>query len=180
MSLALNNWAQVIQNFVLIMNAITKRVDCLLRPICLDTYGKYYACKQPRFRSACAHEQSDDRCHSPGVKQDNIELWGKKMCSLIRDNICSCDLRSLLAWMAVTLLQIWNICLTIKMPRKLASENAVCWTFLQTFQIYVCIQANSVDPEEQSDLDPHCLQKWLLKSQADDKAIVGNVSLRVK
>ena len=24
--------------------------------------------------------------------------------------------------------------------------------------------------EEQSDLDPHCLQKWLLKSQADDKA----------
>ena len=25
-------------------------------------------------------------------------------------------------------------------------------------------------PEEQSDLDPHCLQKWLLKSQVDDKA----------
>ena len=24
--------------------------------------------------------------------------------------------------------------------------------------------------EEQSDLDPHCLQKELLKSQADDKA----------
>ena len=24
--------------------------------------------------------------------------------------------------------------------------------------------------EEQSDLGPHCLQKWLLKSQADDKA----------
>ena len=24
--------------------------------------------------------------------------------------------------------------------------------------------------EEQSDLGPHCLQKWLLKPQADDKA----------
>ena len=24
--------------------------------------------------------------------------------------------------------------------------------------------------EEQSDLGPHCLQKWLIKSQADDKA----------
>ena len=27
-----------------------------------------------------------------------------------------------------------------------------------------------MDPEEQSDLGPHCLQKRLLKSQADDKA----------
>ena len=25
-------------------------------------------------------------------------------------------------------------------------------------------------PKGQSDLGPHCLQKWLLKSQADDKA----------
>ena len=38
-----------------------------------------------------------------------------------------------------------------------------------------CIPANSVDPDqtaprEQSDLGPHCLQKLLLKSQADDKA----------
>ena len=41
--------------------------------------------------------------------------------------------------------------------------------FLQTFQTFFCIQANSVDPD-QSDLGPHCLQKWLLKSQADDKA----------
>ena len=71
------------------------------------------------------------------------------------------------------------------MPRKPASENVVCyvvcWIFLQTYQTYFCIQANSVDPdqiaprgphclEEQSDLGPHCLQKWLLKSQADDKA----------
>ena len=37
----------------------------------------------------------------------------------------------------------------------------VCWIFLQTFQTYFCIQAN---------LGPHCLQKWLLKLQADDKA----------
>ena len=62
----------------------------------------------------------------------------------------------------------------------MSSVYVVCWIFLQTFQTYFCIQTNSVDPdqtaplirllEEQSDLGPHCLQKWLLKSQADDKA----------
>ena len=56
------------------------------------------------------------------------------------------------------------------------SVYVVRWMFLQTFQTYVCIQANSVDPDqtaprgEQSDLGPHCLQKRLLKSRADDKA----------
>ena len=49
------------------------------------------------------------------------------------------------------------------------SVYVVCWLFLQSFQTYFCIQANSVDPG-QTDLVPHCLQKWLLKSQADDKA----------
>ena len=56
------------------------------------------------------------------------------------------------------------------------SVYVICWIFLQTFQTYFCIQANSVDPDqtapktqirlllkEQSDLGPHCLQKWLLK-----------------
>ena len=57
----------------------------------------------------------------------------------------------------------------------MSSVYVVCWIFLQTFQTYFCIQANSVDPDqtapkEQSDLGPLCLQKWLLKSQADDKA----------
>ena len=58
----------------------------------------------------------------------------------------------------------------------MVSVYVICWIFLQTFQTYFCIQANSVDPdqmllEEQSDLGPHCLQKWLLKSQADDIAV---------
>ena len=57
----------------------------------------------------------------------------------------------------------------------MSSVYVVCWIFLQTFQTYFCIQANSMDPDqtapkEQSDLGPHCLQKWLLKSQADNKA----------
>ena len=57
----------------------------------------------------------------------------------------------------------------------MSSVYVVCWIFLQTFQTYFCIQTNSVDPDqnilkEQSDLGPRCLQKWLLKSQADDKA----------
>ena len=51
----------------------------------------------------------------------------------------------------------------------MSSVYVVCWIFLKTFQTYFSIQANSVDPD-QSDLGPHCLQKWLLKLQADDKA----------
>ena len=83
------------------------------------------------------------------------------------------------------------------------SVYVVCWIFLQTFQTYFCIQANSVTSDQtaprgavwagstrlqkwllksqaddkaddnccdwQFDLGPRCLQKWLLKSQADDK-----------
>ena len=52
----------------------------------------------------------------------------------------------------------------------MSSVYVVCWIFLQTFQTYFCIQAVWSDLKEQSDLGPHCLQKWLLKSQADDKA----------
>ena len=58
----------------------------------------------------------------------------------------------------------------------MSSVYVVCWILLQTFQTHFCIQANSMDPDqtatkkEQSYLGPHCLQKWLLKSQADDKA----------
>ena len=53
----------------------------------------------------------------------------------------------------------------------MSSVYVVCWILLQTFQTFFCIQANS--EKEQSDLGPHCLQKWLLKSQADDKADDG-------
>ena len=50
------------------------------------------------------------------------------------------------------------------------SVYVVRWIFLQSFQTYFCIQVNSVYPvQEQSDLGLHCFQKWLLKSQADDK-----------
>ena len=61
------------------------------------------------------------------------------------------------------------------------SVYVVCWIFLQTFQTHFCIQANSVDPDqEQSDLGPCCLQKWLLKSQADDKADDNSCDWRFK
>ena len=39
--------------------------------------------------------------------------------------------------------------------------------------------------EEQSDLGPHCLQKWRLKSQADDKAddnknvVIGSLWIKI-
>ena len=53
----------------------------------------------------------------------------------------------------------------------MSSVYVVCWIFLQTSQSYFCIPANSVDPDQTApDLGPHCLQKWLLKSQAEDKA----------
>ena len=43
------------------------------------------------------------------------------------------------------------------------------------FKPIFCIQENSVDPDQTAPRGavwsgPHCLQKWLLKSQADDKA----------
>ena len=63
------------------------------------------------------------------------------------------------------------------------SVYVVCWIFLQTFQTYFCIQANSVDPDQtapKGDLGPHCLQSWLLKSQAEDKADDNSCDWRFK
>ena len=41
----------------------------------------------------------------------------------------------------------------------MTSVHVVCWIFLQTFQTYFCIKANSVDPDQTApDLGPHCLQ----------------------
>ena len=55
------------------------------------------------------------------------------------------------------------------------SVYIICWIFLQTFQTYFAYRQTvwtliRLLLEEQSDLSPHCLQKWPLKSQADDKA----------
>ena len=82
--------------------------------------------------------------------------------------------------------------LTLKAPRKTASENVVCLcrllnilaNFSKLFFAYwqtVWTQIRLL-LKEQSDLGPHCLQKWLLKSQAEDKAalIVVIGPLRVK
>ena len=56
----------------------------------------------------------------------------------------------------------------------MSSVYVVCWIFLQTLQTYFCIQANSVDPDQTA------LQKWLLKSQADDKADDNSCDWRFK
>ena len=80
--------------------------------------------------------------------------------------------------------------LTLKMPRKPASENVVCLcpllNILANFSNLFLHTGKQCGPifvywqtvwtlirlllEEQSDLGPHCLQKRLLKSQADGKA----------
>ena len=79
---------------------------------------------------------------------------------------------------------IYGLCkvrmLTLKTPRKLASKNVVCLcrllNILANFSnlFYAHRQTGWTQIrlllKEQSDLGPHCLQKWLLNSQADDKA----------
>ena len=57
--------------------------------------------------------------------------------------------------------------LILKTPRKPASEN-VCSCHL--LNILANFSNLFLHTEEQSDLGPRFLQKWLLKSQADDKA----------
>ena len=52
----------------------------------------------------------------------------------------------------------------------MSSVYVVCWIFLQTFQTYFLHTGKQCGPWSESDLGPHCLQKWLLKSQAEDKA----------
>ena len=82
----------------------------------------------------------------------------------------------------------WVDNLTFKTPRKPASENVVCLSSAE----YSCKLSKPIFAyrqivwtqirlllKEQSDLGQHCLQKWLLKSQADDMAVVIG-SLRVK
>ena len=69
--------------------------------------------------------------------------------------------------------------LTPKTSRKPASENAVCLcrllNILANFSNLFFAYRQTVWTlirlllEEQSDLGSHCLQKWHLKSQADDK-----------
>ena len=49
----------------------------------------------------------------------------------------------------------------------MSSANVICWIFLQTFQTYFCIQANSVDPDQSGST---LFAKMTSKSQADDKA----------
>ena len=62
----------------------------------------------------------------------------------------------------------------LKAPRKTASENVVCLcrllNILADFSNLFLHKAIRLLLKEQSDLGLHCLQKWLLKSQADDKA----------
>ena len=57
----------------------------------------------------------------------------------------------------------------------MSSVYVVCWIFLQTFQTYFCIQANSVDPDQTAPRGAvwsgsTLFAKITLKSQADDIA----------
>ena len=58
----------------------------------------------------------------------------------------------------------------------MSSVYVVWWIFLQTFQTYFCIQANSVDTLFGSTL----FAKMTFKSQADDKADDNSCDWRFK
>ena len=81
--------------------------------------------------------------------------------------------------------------LTLKEPRKPASENVVCLYrllhLLANFSNILFAYRQTVWTsirlllKEQSDLGPYFLQKWLLKSQSDEKATIVVIgSLRFK
>ena len=133
-------------------------------------------CAQPRFRSACAFAQSDQ----------NLQ-WG----NFVQRRLVRLCVRYILQRWGSYLSRVWQKChflallfrrfirrrtLTLKAPRKTAFENIVCLcrllNFLADFSNLVLHTDKQCGPrsKEQSDLGPHCLQKWRLKSQADDKA----------
>ena len=67
----------------------------------------------------------------------------------------------------------------------MSSVYVVCWIFLQIFQTYFCIQANSVDQDQTAPKGAVwsgsiLFAKWLLKSQADDKADDNSCDWRFK
>ena len=68
----------------------------------------------------------------------------------------------------------------------MSSVYVVCWIFLQTFQTYFCIRANSMGPDQTAPpkgavwSGSTLFAKWLLKSQADDKADDNSCDWRFK
>ena len=67
----------------------------------------------------------------------------------------------------------------------MSSVYVVCWIFLQTFQTYFCIQANSVDPDQTAPKaavwsGSILFAEMTLKSQADDKADDNSCDWRFK
>ena len=67
----------------------------------------------------------------------------------------------------------------------MSSVCVVCWIFLQTFQTYFCIQANSVDPDQTASslIWVHIVCKndfWNHKQMTKQMTIFVTCSLRVK
>ena len=65
------------------------------------------------------------------------------------------------------------------------SVYVICWIFLQIFQTYFCIQANSMDPDQTAPRGAvwsgsKLFAKRLLKSQAYDKAVNNSCDWQFK
>ena len=68
--------------------------------------------------------------------------------------------------------------LTLKMPRKSASENIVClYRLLNTLAKFsnLFLHAGKLDQDQAA---PHCLQEWFLKSQAMTIVVIGSLMVK--
>ena len=112
------------------------------------------------------------------INNRNYPKWAAPCIKVPFSMLEMCRFRSWCEWAKYCL----GLCslLTLKAPRKTVSENVVCLcrllnilaNFSKLFFAYqqtVWTQIRLL-LKEQSDMGPYCLQKWLLKSQAEDKA----------
>ena len=122
---------------------------CLLRPVCLNTYGKYgsYTYKEtnsnPYLKVITLYSQSEWlHFFCLEFKVGNV-LWHHNICLTLKtprkpaseNVICLCRLLNILAKLFKPIFAYWQtvwtqirllLFLTLKMPRKPASENVVC------------------------------------------------------
>ena len=103
-------------------------------------YNKLCSCIEGQYEEGWLHFQRVPTRHVLVQKQKN---FFKKYDILNIALISTCT---------YTIYPIYSDTLTLKMPRKHASQNVVCLchllNFLAKFQTYFCIQANSVDPDQ--------------------------------
>ena len=96
----------------------------------------------------------------------DLQNWGKNKSTTFHKWICK---------LTPEIRDILTLKRQEKLHLKMSSVYVACWIFLLTSQSYFFAYRQTVWTQirlllKQSDLGPHSLQKWLLKSQPEDKA----------